>query len=106
VEDALPRIQERINNEHHDQDKGFVVMKGEGARGLGEKVGAIGGKEVSFVTLVLAIAGVAICASMKALWDCRLRELKRLNLDGSYRPLLRYLLSDHTESTPLITANH
>jgi len=104
VEDALKQIRSRIHNEGNDESK-LVVMKGEG-RGIGGKVGVVGGKEVSFVTLILAIAAVAICASMKALWDCRLRELKRLNVDGSYRPLLRFLMANNTESTPLITANH
>merc|ERR1711972_832424 len=33
------------------------------------------------------------------------KELKSLNANGSYRPLLKYLISDSTESTPLITGN-
>jgi len=87
--------------QHHDES-GFVVMNGVDRMG---KYRGVSGRNVSLVTLVLAIAAVAVCASMKALWDCRLKELKRLNLNGSYRPLLRFLMTDNTESTPLISGN-
>jgi len=89
------------HEQHHDES-GFVVMNGVDRMG---KYRGVSGRSVSLVTLVLAIAAVAVCASMKALWDCRLKELKRLNLNGSYQPLLRFLTSDNTESTPLISGN-
>ena len=105
---VIPQIKERTGNSDSSsssmEESEFVVVQGMDKSLSGGRHG-VSGKEVSFVTLVLAVAAVAICASMKALWDCRLRELKRLNLNGSYRPLLRYLITDHTESTPLITAN-
>merc|ERR1712130_627438 len=80
------------HEQHHDES-GFVVMNGVDRMG---KYRGVSGRSVLLVTLVLAIAAVAVCASMKALWDCRLKELKRLNLNGSYRPLLRFLMTDNT----------
>jgi len=94
--------QEEGPEPRHDDESGFVVMNGVNRMG---KYQGISGRQVSLVTLVLGIAAVAVCASMKALWDCRLKELKRLNLNGSYQPLLRFLTSDNTESTPLISSN-
>jgi len=124
VLDLLPRIQQSVADEQSQkregekseveqrpegdfpkgEESGFVVMKG--VDRIGGRHSRISGKEVSFVTLVLAIAAVAVWMSMKALWGCRLKELKTLNANGSYRPLLKYLMSNTTESTPLITANN
>jgi len=102
--DQKSEVEQRPDGEMpKGEESGFVVMNGVNKHG-GRHHG-ISGKEVSFVTLVLAIAAVAVCTSMKALWDCRLKELKSLNANGSYRPLLKYLISDSTESTPLITGN-